>query len=42
MIKTKEYNNYKNPPTLNRDEVKVFQYLNVKPDPQNKGQVIMP
>lgn len=42
MIKTKELNNYKNPPELKRDEVKVFQYLNVKPDPNNKGMVIMP
>jgi hypothetical protein len=42
MIKTKEYNNVKTPPQLKRNEVKVFQYLNVKPDKQNPGKVIMP
>ncbi len=42
MIKTKEYNNVGTQPTLKRDEVKVFQWLKVKPDPQNKGRVIMP
>lgn len=42
MIKTKEFNNYENPPTLKRDEVKVFQYLDIRPDPQNKGSYIMP
>lgn len=42
MIKTKVYNNVGAQPTLKRDEVKVFQWLKVKPDPQNKGRVIMP
>ena len=42
MIKTKEYNNVKTPPQLKRDEVKVFQYLNVKVDKQNPGKVVMP
>ena len=42
MIKTKEYNNVKTPPQLKRNEVKVFQYLNVKNDKQNPGKVIMP
>jgi len=42
MIKTKEYNNVKTPPQLKRNEVKVFQYLNVKEDKQNPGKVIMP
>ena len=42
MIKTKEYNNVKTPPQLKRNEVKVFQYLNVKPDKQNPGKVVMP
>ena len=42
MIKTKEYNNVKTPPMLKRDEVKVFQYLNVKNDKQNPGKVVMP
>lgn len=42
MIKTKEYNNVKTPPQLKRNEVKVFQYLNVKADKQNPGKVIMP
>lgn len=42
MIKTKEYNNVKNPPQLKRNEVKVFQYLNVKEDKANPGKVVMP
>lgn len=42
MIKTKEYNNVQTPPQLKRNEVKVFQYLNVKNDKQNPGKVIMP
>jgi hypothetical protein len=42
MIKTKEYNNVKTPPQLKRNEVKVFQYLNVKADKQNPGKVVMP
>jgi hypothetical protein len=42
MIKTKEFNNIEKPPMLKRDEVKVFQYLNVKNDPQNPGKKIMP
>jgi len=42
MIKTKEYNNVGETPTIKRGEVKVFQWLNVKDDPQNKGMKIMP
>ena len=42
MIKTKEYNKIRTPPQLKRNEVKVFQYLGVKKDPQNPGKVIMP
>lgn len=42
MIKTKEYNNVEKPPQLKRNEVKVFQWLDVKPDKNNKGKLIMP
>lgn len=42
MIKTKEFNNVETLPSFKRNEIKVFRYLNVKPDPQNKGQFIMP
>ena len=42
MIKTKEYNNVGEEPKFGRKDVKVFKWLNMKEDPQNKGQYIMP
>ena len=42
MIKTKEFNNVETIPVLKRTDIKVFQYLDIKPDPNNKGQFIMP
>ncbi|MAN63463.1 MAG: hypothetical protein CMI60_16130 [Parvibaculum sp.] len=42
MIKTKIFNNIKNPPKFKRDEVKVFKYYGLKEDPLNPGKVQMP
>ena len=42
MIKTKNYNNIEDVPTLKRNEVKAFQYYGIKDDPLNAGQVSMP